>query len=106
MNGDVLGPPFPVVHNQLLCLADIEGDVVVLAPHSQFSNLLHIGCLIVASRPTNVVSSANLMMAIESGAATQSLGEQWVQGVWDDGVDVSHDQPIKAFHDYRCECMG
>jgi hypothetical protein len=20
---------------------------------------------------------------------------QWIQGVWDDGVDVSHDQPFK-----------
>ena len=25
-------------------------------------------------------------------------------GVWDDGVDVCHDQPFKALHDYRCEC--
>ena len=31
--GGVLTPPFPVVHDQLLCLADIEGVVVVLAPH-------------------------------------------------------------------------
>jgi hypothetical protein len=29
---------------------------------------------------------------------------EWVQGVWDDGVDLSHDQPFKAFHGYRCEC--
>ena len=28
----------------------------------------------------------------------------WVQGVWDDDVDVSHDQSFKAFHEYRCEC--
>ena len=25
----------------------------------------------------------------------------WVQGVWDDGVDVSHDQTFKAFHGYK-----
>jgi hypothetical protein len=31
---------------------------------------------------------------------------EWVQGVWDDGVDVSHDQPFKAFHGFRCECYG
>jgi hypothetical protein len=24
----------------------------------------------------------------------------WVQGVWDDAADVSHDQPFKAFHGY------
>ena len=29
---------------------------------------------------------------------------EWVQGVWCDGVDVSNDQPLKAFHAYRCEC--
>ena len=28
---------------------------------------------------------------------------KWVQGVWHNGVDVSHDQPFKAFHGYRCE---
>jgi hypothetical protein len=31
VNGGVLGPPFPVVHDQLLYLADIEGEVVVLS---------------------------------------------------------------------------
>ena len=29
-NGDVLGPPFPVVHDNLLCLDHVEGEVVVL----------------------------------------------------------------------------
>jgi hypothetical protein len=32
-------PPFPVVHNQLFCLAHIEGKVVVLVPHCQVSSL-------------------------------------------------------------------
>jgi hypothetical protein len=31
VNGGVFGPPFPVVHNHLLCLAHIEGEFVVLA---------------------------------------------------------------------------
>ena len=26
---------------------------------------------------------------------------EWVQGVWDDGVDVSPDQPFKTFLGYR-----
>ena len=46
-NGVVLGPLFPVVHNHLLCLDHVEGEVVVLAPHSQVSDLLPIGRLIV-----------------------------------------------------------
>ena len=28
---------------------------------------------------------------------------EWVHGVWDDGVDVIH---FKAFHGYRCLCVG
>jgi hypothetical protein len=43
----VLGPPFLVVHNHLLCLDHVEGEVVVLAPHSKVSDLLPISCLIV-----------------------------------------------------------
>jgi hypothetical protein len=37
MNGGVSSPPFPIVHDQLLCLARVEVEVVVLAPHCQFS---------------------------------------------------------------------
>ena len=47
MNGDVISPPFPAVHHQLICLADIEGEVLVLAPHCQVSDLLPVGCVIV-----------------------------------------------------------
>ena len=47
VNGGLLGPPFPIVHDQLLCLAHIEREVVVLAPHCQVSDLLPIGCPIV-----------------------------------------------------------
>jgi hypothetical protein len=43
-NGGVLDPPFPVVHNHLLYH---EGDLVVLAPHGQVSDLLPIGCFII-----------------------------------------------------------
>ena len=32
-NGGVLSPLFPVVHNYLLCLDHVDGEVVVLAPH-------------------------------------------------------------------------
>ncbi len=38
----------PVVHDQLLCFADIEMEVVVLAPRCQGSDLLSVGCLIIA----------------------------------------------------------
>ena len=51
-NGGVRSPPFPVVHNHLLCFDHIEGEVVVIAPHGQVSDLLPIGCLV-------IVSSAN-----------------------------------------------
>ncbi len=37
----------PVVHNQLLCFADLEMDVVVLAPRCQGSDLLSVGRLII-----------------------------------------------------------
>ena len=49
VNGGVLGPLFPVVHDQLLCLSDVEGEAVVLAPHCQVSDLLPVECLIVVS---------------------------------------------------------
>ena len=29
-----------------------------------------------------------------------------VLGFWDNGGDVSHDQPFKALHGYRCEWVG
>ena len=46
-NGGVLGLLSPVVHNHLLCLDHFEGEVVVLAPHGQASDLLPIGYLVV-----------------------------------------------------------
>jgi hypothetical protein len=47
VNGGLFGPPSPLVHGQLLCVAHIEREVVVLAPHFQISDLLPIGGLIV-----------------------------------------------------------
>jgi hypothetical protein len=47
---------------------------------------------------------------IEFAPSVDVLGRyaklEWVQGFWDNGVDVSHDQPFKAFHGYRCDCYG
>ena len=63
-NGGVLGPPFPVVDNHLLCLDQVEGEVVVLAPHGQVSLLM--------IKSTTVVSSANLMTVLETCLVVQS----------------------------------
>ena len=60
-NAGALNPLFPVVHNHLLRLDHVEGDVV-LAPHRQVSDLL----LLSAIRPTTVVSSANLIMVLNA----------------------------------------
>jgi hypothetical protein len=64
-----------LVHNHLLCLDHNEGEVVVLAAHGQVSDLLPIGCLVVVcdqAYSTTVVSSANLMMVLESCMAVQT----------------------------------
>ena len=45
--GGVRCPLFPVVHNHLLCLEYVEGEVVVLARHGQVSDLFPLGCLVV-----------------------------------------------------------
>ena len=63
---------FPVDHNHVLCHDHVKGEVVILAPHGQVSDL-PIGCLVVVViRPTTVVSSANLMVVLESCLAVQS----------------------------------
>ena len=54
LNGGVFCPPFPVVHNQILCLDHIEGKVVVV------SDLLLIGCLIVVGDQAIISSSSCL----------------------------------------------
>ena len=77
VNGGLLDPPFSLVHDQLLYLADVEGGVVVLAPHCQVSDLLPIGCL-------TDVSSTNLMMVLESCLAMQS----WVNRKYRRGLST------------------
>ena len=68
----VLGPLFLVVHNHLLCLDHVEEEVVVLAPHSQVSDLLPVDCLVIVIDQVNtVVSSENLMMVLELCLAMQ-----------------------------------
>ena len=37
----------PEVHNQLICFADVEREVVYLASHCQSAYLLPVGCLVV-----------------------------------------------------------
>ena len=80
VNGDVFGPPFSVVHDQLLCLAHIEGEVVVLAPHYQFSDLLPIGRLIIVGDQAYhccVVRKLNDGVGVMFGHAV--VGEQAIQ---------------------------
>ena len=83
-NGGVLDPPFPVIHNHLLHLDHVEGEVVILAPHCQVSDLLPIGCLILVSDQATAVSLANLMMVLESCLATQS----WVNREYRRGLSM------------------
>ena len=67
---------FPVVHDQLLCLAHVEGEVVVLAPHCQISDLLPICCLIIVGEQAYhccVVSKLNDDVGVMFGHAV--MGE-------------------------------
>ena len=43
VDGGMLGPLFPAFHDQLLCLADVEGEVAALAPHYQVSDVIPMG---------------------------------------------------------------
>jgi hypothetical protein len=61
--GGVFSPLFPVVHNHLLCLDHVEGEVIILAPYGQVSDLLPIGCLVVVDDQADV-SSTNVMMVL------------------------------------------
>jgi hypothetical protein len=67
-----LSLPSPVVHDQLLCFVDVEGEVTFLAPLYQGSHLLSAGRLyLLVIRPNTVVSSANLI-ELEKCVGTQS----------------------------------
>ena len=80
VDGGVLGPSFPVVHNHLLYLAHIEGEVVFLVPHCQVSDLLPIGCLIVVvdqDYDCCVMSKLNDSVGVVLGHIV--VGEQGIQ---------------------------
>uniref|UniRef100_A0A4W5RW29 Coiled-coil serine-rich protein 1 n=1 Tax=Hucho hucho TaxID=62062 RepID=A0A4W5RW29_9TELE len=79
-NGGVLGPLFPVVHNHLLCLDHVEGEVVVLAPQGQVSDLFPIVCLVVVGDQAYhccVIGKLNDGVGVVPGRAVMS--EQGVQ---------------------------
>ena len=70
---------FPVVHNHLLPLEHYEGEIVVLAPHGQVSDLLLIGCLVVAGEQAYhscVIGKLNDGVGVVLGHAV--MGEQGV----------------------------
>ena len=88
--GCVLGPPFPVIHNHLLCLDHVEGEVVMLAPHGQITDLLHINCLIVIGDQVYhccVVCKHNGGVGVVPGHAVMS--EQGVQ----EGTEHASERP-------------
>ena len=69
------------VDNHLLCPDHIEGEVVVLAPHGQVSDLLPIGCLVVVGDQAYhcwVICKLNDGVGLVLGHAVK--GEQGVQG--------------------------
>ena len=101
INGGLFSPHFPVVHDQLLCLAHIEGEVVVLAPHCQVSDLLPLDCLIVVSDQAyhcGVVSKLNDGVGVVFGHAV--IGEQGVQ-------EETEHTPLMgpSVGDQRCRCV-
>jgi hypothetical protein len=75
----VLGPPFPVDHDQLLCLADVEGEDVFLASRT---SIYAVSSSVI--RPITVMSSADLMMVLESCAAKQA----WVNREYRRGLST------------------
>ena len=71
-NGGVLGPLFPLVHNHLLCLGHVEGDVVVPEPHGQVSDRLSMGCLVVVGDQAYhccVIRKCNDVVGVVPGCA-------------------------------------
>ena len=80
MDRGVLSPLSPIVHDQLLGLTDIEGEVVVPVSHCQVTDLLPIGCLIVAGDQAyhhRVVSKTEDGVGVMRGHSV--MGEQGVQ---------------------------
>ena len=82
----MLSPPFPVAHNHLFCLDHVEGEVVVLAPHGQVSDLLPIDCLVIVVDQAYlccVIGKFNDGVGVVPGRAVMS--EQGVQEETDHG---------------------
>ena len=97
----MLGPVFSVVHNHLLCLNHIEGEVVVLAPHSQVSDLLPMGCLVSVSNQANhccVICKHNDGVGVMPGPAV--VGEQG-------GQEGTEPAPLRgsSFEDQHGGCV-
>ena len=63
----------------------------------------HVGVPFVQVRKGSVECNIDCVICGSVGVVCEL---EWVQGVWDEGVDVSKDQPFKAFHGCRCECYG
>ena len=82
----MLDPPFPVVHDQLLCLADVEGVVGVLASHCLVTDLIPIGCLIVDSDQAYHCHVVCKLMMLESKAATLP----WLNKEYRRGLSMHH----------------
>ena len=100
-NGGVLVLPFPVVHNHLLCFDDVEEEVVILAPHSQVSDLHPIECLIVVGDQAYlccVVSKPNDGVGVVPGHAVMS--EHGVQ----EGTEHIHLRGLRV-EDQRDGCV-
>ena len=67
-------------HNHLLCLDHVEGEVVVLAPHGQVSDLLPIDCFVVVGDQAYhccVIGKLNDGVGVLPGSAV--MREQGVQ---------------------------
>jgi hypothetical protein len=71
---------FPVVNDKHLCLADVEGKVVVLAPHWQVTDLVLIGCLtVVGDQAYHRLVVSKLNYSVEDRCSYAIMGEQGAQ---------------------------
>ena len=82
-NGGVLALPFPIVHDQLLSLAHIEAEIIVLLPHCLVSDLHPIGLIIVGDQAYHycVVSKLNDGVGVV-------FGQSWVNREYSRGLST------------------
>ena len=112
-NGDVLGVPFPVIHNHLLSLGYVEGQVVILAPPGQVSDLLPIGCLVVGDDQAYhccVVSKLNDGVGVVPGhAAVDEQGvQEWTEHapLWSSSVEEQRGRCVATYpHHLGAACQ-